>query len=212
MAMQQPQPHPVPHRELQRAVLGVVKPARLVLCLQQPGTHLLKKLITISKQHTHQLRLGAPRGVGQQVGRRTAIDDHQWRGPQSIMERSVVAVFHPRQPVQPVARAIPRETAEVHAQHLVDGLGLAICLRVESYAHAQLDAGLLEEIPPHSAREHRITIADNRLGETVEAHDVAEERACDRHCCIGMTQRNEVRGFRLVINELCAVICLKALD
>jgi hypothetical protein len=27
-----------------------------------------------------------------------------------------------------------------------------------------------------------------------------------------MTQRNEVRGFRLVINELCAVICLKALD
>jgi hypothetical protein len=39
-AVEKTKPHPVPNRELERAVFIVVVAARILLCLKKPSTHL----------------------------------------------------------------------------------------------------------------------------------------------------------------------------
>ena len=76
------------------------------------------------------------------------------------MEGSVVAVLHPRKPVEPVPRPVPGDAAKVHGDCLVHSLELVVDLRVEGGADPQLDAGPPEEITPNVTGEHRIAVTD----------------------------------------------------
>ena len=87
----------------------------------------------------------------------------------------VVTEFRPRQPVQLVARAVTHETSQVHGYGLVHRFGLPVRLWVERRAHPKLDASMMKQITPHMPREHRVTIADDGLGKSMEAHDILEE-------------------------------------
>jgi hypothetical protein len=51
------------------------------------------------------------------------------------VEGGVVEILRPWQPVDPSTRPITCDTSKIHSNHLVDHLGLAVRLQVESYAH-----------------------------------------------------------------------------
>jgi len=59
------------------------------------------------------------------------------------------------------------ETAEVDAQNAVSNLRLAVCLRPECRAEAELDTSECEKLRPELAGEDRVSIAHNRARETV---------------------------------------------
>jgi len=75
------------------------------------------------------------------------------------VEGRVVAVLRPGEPVHPSSRSITCNTTQVHGDNLIDHLGLAVSLRMEGRAHAQLDAGHLEEVAPNVASEHGVSVA-----------------------------------------------------
>jgi hypothetical protein len=83
------------------------------------------------------------------------------------VEQGVVAVLRPREPVHPSPRSITCHTTKVHGDHLVDNLGLVVRLRVKRRAHAEGDAGTLEEVAPDVSGKHRVSIADDGGGEPV---------------------------------------------
>lgn len=67
---------------------------------------------------------------------------------EGCLKRCVVGVFSPR---KPQARPIP---AQIHSDHLVGYIGLAISLRVEGGCHVQLGARECEELLPERRSEH----------------------------------------------------------
>ena len=107
-----------------------------------------------------------------------AIDHLKRSGLQRRVICGVVTEFCPWQLVQPVTRAVTRETSQVHGYGLVHRFGLPVCLWVERSAHPKLDASVAKEIAPHMPREDRVAIADDGLGKSMEAHDVLEESSC----------------------------------
>jgi hypothetical protein len=56
---------------------------------------------------------------------------------------------------------------KVHDSHLVDNLGLVIRLWMERRAHAEGDAGALEEVALDMSGKHRVPITDDGGGEPV---------------------------------------------
>jgi hypothetical protein len=93
------------------------------------------------------------------------------------MISGVVAKFCPRKPLQPIPRSVTRQATEVHAKRLVDGLALAIRLRVKSSAHLELNTREAKKIAPHMPSENRIAITDDGVEEAMETNDVVEEGA-----------------------------------
>jgi hypothetical protein len=83
------------------------------------------------------------------------------------VERGVVAVLRPRELVHPGPRPITCHTTNVHGNHLVDNLGLAIRLWMERRAHAEGDTGALEEVASDVFGKHRVPIDDDGGGEPV---------------------------------------------
>jgi hypothetical protein len=57
------------------------------------------------------------------------------------VETRVVAELRRRQPLEPLPRLIPCETAQVHRDHLVDYFRLPIGLQVERRGQMELDVG-----------------------------------------------------------------------
>ena len=112
------------------------------------------------------------------------------------MKRGVVAELRLGQPVKPVARTVVSDAAEVHGDHFVHRFGLAIGLRMEGRAHAQLYPGKPEQVSPHTACEDGVAVGDDRLRKAVELDDVGEKRASDGGCRVWVSQRNEVRVLR----------------
>jgi hypothetical protein len=103
--------------------------------------------------------------AGSAVG--ASVHHLKWRGTEGGVEQSVVAVLRPREPVHPGPRPITCHTTKVHGNHLVDNLGLAIRLWMERCAHAEGDAGALEEVTPDVSGKHRVLITDDGGGEPV---------------------------------------------
>src|SRR4051812_1381954 len=62
---------------------------------------------------------------------RPAIDHLKRSGTQGGVVGGVVAVLHPGEPIDPSARTITCDTMQIHGNHLVDDLGLAVRLRME---------------------------------------------------------------------------------
>lgn len=83
------------------------------------------------------------------------------------MEQSIIAIFCSRKPINSNVQTAPQGTTKVHGDHLFDNLQLAIYLRVERYAQADLDAIHLEEVAPHATGEDWVIIAADGGGEVV---------------------------------------------
>uniref|UniRef100_A0A0A8YTK9 Uncharacterized protein n=1 Tax=Arundo donax TaxID=35708 RepID=A0A0A8YTK9_ARUDO len=96
---------------------------------------------------------------------------------------------------------VTRQTAQVDAEHAVCHLRLAVGLWPEGGAEAKLDSGHREELRPKRAGEDRVTVAHDRAWQTVETHDVVEERLGDRQCCVWMAEGNEVRHLGEAIHD-----------
>jgi hypothetical protein len=111
------------------------------------------------------------------------------------VKRRVVAVFGPGKPLQPSPRTIASDAAQVHGDSFVHCLGLAIRLWVERRAHPQGDTGEFKQLPPDVAGEDWVAVADDRLREAMESHNVHEERLSDGRCRVGVSKGNEVRIF-----------------
>jgi hypothetical protein len=141
-------------------VVGIVVPPSIFLGLEQSSAHLGEEVIAISEQGVDGLQLCRAPLLGKQSRRGTTIDDLERRSTKRGVERRVVAELGPGQPLQPCAWTIASDATKVHGDGLVDGLRLAIGLRVERGTHPQLDACKLEELPPNVAGEHRVAVAD----------------------------------------------------
>lgn len=70
------------------------------------------------------------------------------------MERSIITILYPRETLHPRTRPIPSDAVQVHGDHFVDHLRLAVGLWVERCSHTEFDAHHLEEILPHVPDEH----------------------------------------------------------
>lgn len=68
-------------------------------------------------------------------------------------------------------------------------------------AQAQPDTSQLKQIAPDMSREHRVTIADDGVGEAVQANDVVEEGARDGGCRVQVAQWYEMGVFREPVNH-----------
>jgi hypothetical protein len=62
------------------------------------------------------------------------MDHPEWHCTKGYLERSVVAVFHPRQPAQPAPWLVPRKAMKVDSQDHIRHLCLTVSLRVECSA------------------------------------------------------------------------------
>jgi hypothetical protein len=112
------------------------------------------------------------------------------------MEAGVVAVLHPREPLEPLAGQVTSEATKVHCDDLVDRLRLAIGLWVECRGQLQLYSGHGEELRPKFAGEDGISVADYGAWNHVEPHNVVKERPHHRRRRAGVPERNEmcIRG------------------
>jgi hypothetical protein len=77
---------------------------------------------------------------------------------------------------------------------------LAIRLRVEGRAHAELYARQPKEIPPDVTREHRVTVAYDGRRKPMEVDDAVEEGPGHERGCIGVTEGDEVRVLGEAVN------------
>ena len=78
---------------------------------------------------------------------------------------------------------------------------MAVRLRPERRAEAELDAGKCEELHPELAREDRVPIAHNRARETMEPYDLVEEDPGDGCSSVGVADRNEVGVFGEAVDD-----------
>ena len=82
-AVKKAKPHPVPHLELQPAMIGVVVLAGMLLGLQKASTNLGNKLIVIGEDRVHDISLGTTRSIRQQLWRSAAIHHDERRCAES---------------------------------------------------------------------------------------------------------------------------------
>ena len=134
--MKKPEPHPIANRECELAVLGVIGTTGMLLSLKEARANFCQELVAVSQHGINGRRVRLSLRVWQQVGRRPPIDDGEWRRAERRMEGRVVAELGPWKPIQPIPGAVAGETTLVHADCLVDGLGLAIHLGMEGRAEA----------------------------------------------------------------------------
>ena len=134
-------------------------------------------------------------------GRRVAAIDHAERClPERRLEGGVVGVLGPQEPTEPLPRTVAGEAAEVHDDHPVGGLRLAIHLRVKSRRHEELGAGEAHELGPERGREHRVAVRDNGLRNTMKADDVAKSLG-DGLGGVGVRQRDEVAVLAEAVDD-----------
>ena len=55
--VQQAKEHPVPHRELQLSMMGVVVATSILLCLEEASAHLLQELVAAGEQSVDGVRV-----------------------------------------------------------------------------------------------------------------------------------------------------------
>ena len=72
---------------------------------------------------------------------------------------------------------------------------------MERRAEAELDAGHLEEVAPHVAREDGIAVTYDGRREAVKPNDAVEEGAGDRRRRVWVTEGDEVGVLREAINH-----------
>jgi hypothetical protein len=82
---------------------------------------------------------------------------------------------------------------KIHRDHLVDHLRLAIRLLVEGSTHAQGDASHLEEVAPHMASEHRVSVTDDGRRKPVQPDNAIEEGTDDGGRSVGVAKGDEMR-------------------
>jgi len=116
-------------------------------------------------------------------------------------EGGIVAVLRPGQPVHPRLRQVTCDTPKIHCDDLIDHLRLTVCLRVEGRAHAERDAGHLEEVTPHMTGENRVPVADDGRREPMQTNNAVEECTCNRGDRVGMAEGDEVRVLGESINH-----------
>ena len=142
-------------------MIGIVVLFGQLLRLQEALAHLGEDLVSAAEEGVRSLGPGRPRLIRQDRRREAAIDHLERSSSLGGVEGCVVAVLRLGEPVHPSSMSITCNTAQVHGNHFIDHLRLAVSLRVESRAHAQLDADHLEVVTPDVASEHGISIADD---------------------------------------------------
>ena len=75
----------------------------------------------------------------------------------------------------PLGRTGVDKATEECLETLVDTLGLPVCLRVVTCAHAQRDLDQLEELLPKCTCKNPVPVGHNRVREAMEPIDVIEE-------------------------------------
>jgi hypothetical protein len=90
--------------------------------------------------------------IGYHRWRRATIHHLKRGGTQGGVEAGVVAVFGPREPLQPRPRPVAGDASQVHSDCSVDSLGLSVRLRVKRGAHAQLHTCHLGTNPSRRGR------------------------------------------------------------
>jgi hypothetical protein len=78
-----------------------------------------------------------------------AIDDMEHRCLEGRLIQGIVAILHPREPLQPTLGSITDEATKIHHNYPICHLRLSIGLRLESRAHAKLSTEEMKEFLPH---------------------------------------------------------------
>jgi hypothetical protein len=94
-----------------------------------------------------------------------------------------------------VSWLIAGQAPEIHDDDLVGCLRLAINLWVERRHHVEADAGQCEELGPEFAGEHRVSVAHDGPGHTVQPDDVVKKSPGNQSCGVQMPKHDEVRVF-----------------
>jgi len=129
------QPNPIAHGVGDGAVALVVVPLGDGLGLLQAVAHISQQLVAVR----HVLGDGSDSGFTRLIradgGGFAPVDDVERSVLERRLVRRVVDELCPRQPAQPLARTISGEAPQVHGDHLVGGLSLAIRLGMEGRRH-----------------------------------------------------------------------------
>ena len=72
---------------------------------------------------------------------------------------------------------------------------------MKSRCELQLDTREAEEFTPKRTSEHWITVTYDRGWNAMETHHLREESSCHRHCCIRVSQGDEVICLGETIND-----------
>jgi hypothetical protein len=94
-AVEQPQPNPVPHLELDVAVACIVVFLGQLLRLEQTLAYLRQDLVPGAKKSIRGLCTSRARCIGQERRRGAAVDNLEWRGAKGGVEGRVVAILRP---------------------------------------------------------------------------------------------------------------------
>jgi hypothetical protein len=88
---------------------------------------------------------------------------------------SIVSVFDPRQPFDPIPGFVPSKAPGVHLQSTVDDLDLTICLRVISRTEIELGSLESKQLLPEFASKGHISVTHNGGGQAVELENMIKE-------------------------------------
>jgi hypothetical protein len=113
----------------------------------------------------------------------------------------VVGELGTREEVLPVALLVVAEDTEILAEYLVDTLGLAIGLGVESGGHVGLDGEEGEEMAPEVGSEYLVAVRHNVGWQAVETIYVLEEEAGNVGCIGCGLGGDEVGHFGETVNN-----------
>jgi len=121
-------PDPMTHRKLQHAVVTVVVVLGELASLEEALADVGHEGITVAKHGVGRLSLSSSSGVRQDGRQGPAIHFLEGHCAERRVEGGVVAVLRPRKPVHQGSRAISLGAPQVHGDHLISDLRLAICL------------------------------------------------------------------------------------
>lgn len=126
------------------------------------------------------------------------VDDAEWRVVEGRLERRVLDVLCPR---QPLPRAVTGKATQIYGDDAVGRLGLTIRPQMESCGHMELGAHEPHQCPSECGVQDGVPIGHHRLWHPVETNDVGEECLSNRLCRVRVSQRYEMIILAEVIHR-----------
>lgn len=160
--VQKTEPYPVTDLELQRSMMSIIVALGVGLSLEQSIPDVGEKRVPILQELVDSRSASRAWLIWHQRWRWPTIDDLERRYTERGVESGIVAILCPWKPLEPSPGLITCNAVQVHGDRFIDRLRLAVRLLVEGGAHAQLNAGHLEQVAPVMSREHRVSVPHNR--------------------------------------------------
>ena len=124
--MMKTEPDPLPNIKGHLTVFAVIVQFVPLLCLEEVVAHILKKCIAVSDQVLNCWDTGLTGLICAHGRRVTAIDKTKWSIAKCRVVRSVIAIFSPWQPPDPLLGTVSCDAAKIRSNDFVYHLGLTI--------------------------------------------------------------------------------------